>query len=268
MTAARKLDVSADAGAHYDLRGLDVLPTDGPTPVANMGYWGELGGTRATTLHQANLQSFRLVLDAAGIRPNERVLDAGCGFGTLALAASDRGARVTGLNLSEVQLAHARKSAAQRVLGPRFVLGSATDMPVASASMDAVISVEAAFHFDARERFFEEAARVLAPGGRMVLVDLVLAPPRHILEARAMESLSRRLAFPMANVYGIQGYADRVRAAGLEVRTAISIQSDVVPPFRRWMLKNALRHRAALKDLGMAPYLAYPWDYVFLVAGK
>lgn len=256
--------VAIDPGAHYDARGTDVLPTDGPAPVANMGYWGELQGHRARSLAHANAQAFSLTLDAAAIAPRDRVLDAGCGFGTLANLLIERGAEVTGLNLSAVQLAHAERTAPRA----RFVRGSATAMPFRAGSFDAVLSVEAAFHFDRREDFFAETARVLRPGGRLVLLDLVLSPPRHALEERALVSLSKRLSFPMANVYGIHGYAGRVRAAGLNVRTAISIASDVLPSFRRWMIRNALRHRVMLRDLGMAPYLAYPWDYVFLVADK
>lgn len=256
---------------HYDARAEHALPTDGPAPIVNMGYWGARGGARPSTLHEANVALFDLVLDAVGVREGEHLLDAGCGFGIAALrACGARGAHALGVNVSSVQLEHARRAADEGGLGDRvrFLHASVTAMPLRSESMDRIVSVEAAFHFDSREAFFAEARRMLRPGGTIAIADLVLTPPRGALSRGAIDSLSRSLAFPRANVYGLDEYAARIQRAGLELVERRSIAEDVVPFFRSWMIRNAWRHRGALRDLAQLPYLAYPWDYALLVARR
>lgn len=120
------------------------------------------------------------LLERAGIRSGERVLDVGCGFGgTIAsLNAGWQGLELTGLNLDPRQIARAR-----RLVHPRrgnritWLVGDACAIPCPSASQDVVLAVECIFHFPSRERFFDEVARVLRPGGRLVLSDFVPITP-------------------------------------------------------------------------------------------
>jgi cyclopropane fatty-acyl-phospholipid synthase-like methyltransferase len=173
-----------------------------------------------------------------------------------------------GVNVSDVQLSVARDAIAKGGLGGRVrcVNASATDLPFETASVDHVISVEAAFHFAPRAAFFREAARVLRPGGTLVVADLLIAPATGRAGAKLLEQLSRSLAFPCENACTLGEYRAEVASSGLRVSSAESIGRDVVSSFRRWMLRNALDHRAARKDLGAWPFLLYPLDYVLLRA--
>ena len=104
------------------------------------------------------------VAAVAGVAPGRRVLDVGCGFGgTLDhIRSRHPGCRMAGVNIDERQLRWARRLAAGPV---PFVAADGCRLPVASATQDHVLAVECVFHFPSRKAFFQEAARVLEPGG-------------------------------------------------------------------------------------------------------
>jgi SAM-dependent methyltransferase len=118
-------------------------------------------------------------LDLLSPRPGERVLDAGCGRGGATVRIAERGAEAVGLDLlpENVAEAQARFGSDPRV---RFAVADVTRLPertgaigLSSGAFDAVLCLEAAFHFGTKGRrlFLEECWRLLRPGGRLVLVD-------------------------------------------------------------------------------------------------
>ena len=105
---------------------------------------------------------------AARWAAGRRVLDVACGegYGTAGLAR--HAASVTGVDVSEAAIAHAR--AEYGSLGNvEFVAASCTAMPLPAASYDVVVSFETIEHIEAQEAFLDEVARVLKPGGVLVL---------------------------------------------------------------------------------------------------
>lgn len=98
-----------------------------------------------------------------------RVLDVGCGMGREAFALHGLGFRVTGLDISEKVVAGARNRAAELGIGIPFHHYDGGRFPFADAAFDAVILWAQTFGLlygdAAKENFFAEAARVLAPGG-------------------------------------------------------------------------------------------------------
>ena len=107
-------------------------------------------------------------------RPGDRILDVACGRGgsSYHLAQAYPGTDVVGIDLlpANVQVA-STLFANTRGLG--YQVGDAQRLSFAPASFDKVFCLEAAFHFPDRSRFLAEAARVLRPGGRLVLVDFM-----------------------------------------------------------------------------------------------
>lgn len=108
------------------------------------------------------------VLDAAGVRRGQRVLDVACGTGVLARAAAQRvgtDGEVTGLDASADMLAVARR------LDPSigWIHGRAEALPLADGSVDAVVSQFGLMFFDDRVAALREMQRVLQPGGRLAV---------------------------------------------------------------------------------------------------
>ena len=117
----------------------------------------------------------RRVLERAAIAPGDDVLDVGCGTGTLAVAAAGAARRVTvtGLDADASILERARARASDAGLEIRFDEGSATTLPYAEASFDVVLCTLMLHHLadDAKHEAARELARVLRPGGRVVVAD-------------------------------------------------------------------------------------------------
>ncbi|HEY3206671.1 MAG TPA: bifunctional demethylmenaquinone methyltransferase/2-methoxy-6-polyprenyl-1,4-benzoquinol methylase UbiE [Gaiellaceae bacterium] len=104
----------------------------------------------------------------AVVTPGDRVLDACCGTGDLALAALEAGGRVTGLDFSERMLERARaKSEAVE-----WVRGDALALPFADASFDAATVGFGVRNLDDLERGLRELRRVLVPGGRLAILEI------------------------------------------------------------------------------------------------
>jgi len=111
---------------------------------------------------------------AVSPRGDERVLDVGSGAGHTALAFAPHVREVVGLDLTQAMLDEARALAARRGIGNlRLERGDAMALPYPDASFDLVTCRQCAHHFERPEQALREAARVLRPGGRLVLVDSV-----------------------------------------------------------------------------------------------
>lgn len=114
------------------------------------------------------------LLALAGDVRDARVLDVGTGAGATALALAARGARVVALDLTPAMLERARAQAAERGLaGFETRLGDAAELPFGAAAFDVVSCRVCAHHFGRARRAVAEMARVLRPGGQILLIDSV-----------------------------------------------------------------------------------------------
>lgn len=132
----------------------------------NVGYWK--GIDNSIELAQINL--IETLLSFLSNRQGT-VLDVACGKGasTKYLTKYFDSSQITGINISEHQLSVCR------VIAPEcnFKLMDATRMELEDSSVDNILCIEAAFHFLTRRRFLQEAHRVLVPGGRVAMSDVL-----------------------------------------------------------------------------------------------
>ncbi|WP_222874654.1 class I SAM-dependent methyltransferase [Terrihabitans soli] len=115
-------------------------------------------------------------LAAAGLEPNGRLLDVGCGTGKLAIAAAQivgSQGKVTGIDATPGMITRARANARDSNSTARFYVEIGEKLPFTDASMTAVTSSYFFHHLpgDVKERALQEMWRVLMPGGRLVITD-------------------------------------------------------------------------------------------------
>lgn len=164
-------------------------------------------------------------IEAAGIRPGETVLDLGCGAGLDAfLAAGETGptGKVYGLDMTEEMLETARRNReAWGLENVEFLRGEMESIPLPDGSVDLVVSNCVLNLSPEKDRVFREIVRVLRPGGRMAVADVVALRP---LPERARRSLSAWSGC-LAGALSPEEFLRQMEAAGLretrvEVRKA------------------------------------------------
>jgi cyclopropane fatty-acyl-phospholipid synthase-like methyltransferase len=241
--------------------------------------------TGVEDLAAATAELTRLMVAAARLEPGVEVLDVGCGTGAPACRlAAEHDARVTGITTSAVGVGAARVRAAADGVDATFEQRNGMDNGFAEESFDRVWVLESSHLMRRRDRLVAECARVLRPGGRIALCDIVLRRPMPHEEVRRLRgplSLLREV-FGDARMEPIARYAELAAASGLVVDEQVDLTDATRPTFERWR-QNAVRHRdEVVASLGEADWRRFVeacgvierfWDdgtlgYALLAASK
>jgi ubiquinone/menaquinone biosynthesis C-methylase UbiE len=118
-----------------------------------------------------------MTLDLAGIAPGDKVLDVGCGTGTLTIAAKERAGasgEAYGIDAAPEMIEVARHKTRQKGVDADFQVGLIEDIPFPDDKFDLVLSSLMLHHLpeDLKHKGSVEIRRVLKPGGRLLAVDL------------------------------------------------------------------------------------------------
>ena len=199
-------------------RGGGGAPLRGGRGLAErLGYPGQL----LDAIPAEALASFAGVghhLDLAALEPGEAVLDLGSGSGTDVFCAAvlvGESGRVVGVDITDDQLDKAARLRDTRGLPQvQFVEAHIEELPFDDASFDAVVSNGVINLSPAKDRVFAEAARVLRPGGRLAIADIV--------SGRALKERTRRnvelWAACIAGAIPRSDYLEAIEAQGLHVK--------------------------------------------------
>ena len=177
------------------------------TAWANLGLWDDA----ASYPDAARALALRLG-DALALGAGQRVLDVGFGLGEqLKLWLTHYGVdSVVGLNPSTLQVSYAKDMLMRANLAERITLeakGARAICELPAQSFERILALDSAYHFDTRERFINESTRVLKPGGRLGLIDIVpttraLSGPRQLITPL----LAKLMRVPRANLYDTREY--------------------------------------------------------------
>lgn len=166
MIVPRASQTARAVADHYD--ELDPLYRD---------LWGEdvhhgLWRTGRESVAEAVTALSELVGHTLDFAPGDRLVDIGCGYGATARRFAAKGARVTGLSVSEKQIAHVSPCA-----GVTLIVQNWLDNDLPSSSFDGAYAIESSEHMVDKPAFFAQAYRVLKPGGRLVVCAWLAADP-------------------------------------------------------------------------------------------
>lgn len=137
---------------------------------AHFGIYDDNASTHASALLNTN----EIMGKMTGLKQGDKVLDAGCGWGGTSLwLAKEKGAQVHGVNITKYQVKECKQKAKKLGLQNEvfFVESDYCDTPFGDHQFDIVWSCESLCHAPDKRTFYQEAFRVLKPGGHLVIAD-------------------------------------------------------------------------------------------------
>ncbi|MFH9179958.1 class I SAM-dependent methyltransferase [Streptomyces albogriseolus] len=220
---------------HYDVGNEFYEIVLGPSMVYSCAYWP--APPPEGTLEQAQHDKLELVARKLALRPGQRLLDVGCGWGSMAIhAAREHGVNVVGITLSQEQAAYARKRIAEEGLTDRVEIRVQDYRDVADGPYDAISSIGMAEHVGS-ERYLEYATvlhRLLSPGGRLLNHQIARRPQRDESSYQVDEFIDAYV-FPDGELAPLGITVTLLERAGFEVRDVESIREHYALTLRRWV---------------------------------
>jgi len=185
----------------------------------------------ATYVLQARGADADRLAEMAQPLPTDRVLDAACGPGTSALRFAPRVRAVVGLDYTPAMLAKARATAAKTGLtNLSFSRGDVTAIPFRSSSVNVVTCGFSIHHLLQPAAAVSEFARILARGGRLALMDIIVAEPGRPEVNNRIETVRDP---SHVHTHTQPELLKLVESAGLLLRIAERVESPLM--FNHWM---------------------------------
>ncbi|MFF8973266.1 class I SAM-dependent methyltransferase [Streptomyces sp. NPDC014995] len=237
---------------HYDVGNDFYEIVLGPSMVYSCAYWE----SPDSTLEAAQRDKLELVCRKLALTPGQRLLDVGCGWGSMAIhAARDHGVNVVGITLSQEQAAYARKRVADAGLTDKVEIRVQDYRDVTDGPFDAISSIGMAEHVGA-ERYLAYARALhalLRPGGRLLNHQIARRPQSDETTYHVDEFIDAYV-FPDGELAPVGTTVTQLERAGFEVRDVESIREHYALTLRQWVtrLEADWAHAVRLTSPGRA----------------
>ncbi|WP_104169041.1 cyclopropane-fatty-acyl-phospholipid synthase family protein [Arthrobacter sp. SX1312] len=232
--SGRKHSKERDAAAishHYDVGNEFYALVLGPSMVYSCAVWED----ETVGLDASQEAKLDLVCRKLGLRPGMRVLDVGCGWGSLALhAAQNYGVDVVGVTLSKEQADLGQKRVSDAGLADRIEIRVQDYRDVDDGPFDAISSIGMAEHVGAHQigNYASHLYGLLRPGGRLL---------NHAISWNAGEmppdpdSFIPRYVFPDGEMLSLTAMIEALESAGLEVLDVEALRRHYGLTLRAWV---------------------------------
>ena len=245
--------------AHYDLGNAFYALWLDPS-MSYSSAWFE--GDPNQPMEQAQRAKVRRALRMAGAQPGARVLEIGCGWGTLATtAALEFGARVTGVTLSTEQLAWANDAAVRNGCARDIDLRLQDYRDIADAPFDAICSIEMveAVGREYWPQYFDAVSRLLRPGGRACIQSIVIDDRLWKQYIRSTDFIQQYI-FPGGCLPCPTEFRAAASRAGLVVEDEFAFGQDYATTLHRWR-ESFLAQRAQVLQQGFDETFVRTWEF-------
>ena len=220
---------------HYDVGNDFYERVLGPSMVYSCAYWDDAPGF---TLEDAQRDKLDLVCRKLGLKEDDRLLDVGCGWASMAMhAAREYGVTVTGVTLSREQAAYGRKRIAEAGLTDRIEIRVQDYRDVKDGPYDAISSIGMAEHVGTvrfRE-YADDLYALLKPGGRLLNHQIARRPEQHSEDDYRIDDFIDAYVFPDGELAPLGRTLTTLEEAGFEARDVESIREHYALTLRRWV---------------------------------
>lgn len=216
---------------HYDVSNDFYRLFLGETMTYSCAYFA----TPETPLADAQRAKYDLICRKLGLRTGMRLLDVGCGWGGMAIHATEHyGVEAVGVTLSQRQVAYARDAVAAAGLGDRVEIRMQDYRDVADGPFDAISSIGMFEHVGRAKlgEYFGRLHGLLRPGGRLLNHGICRPRGSHGLARR---SFADRYVFPDGELHEVGIVAQAMQARGFEVRDTQSLREHYALTLRHWV---------------------------------
>jgi cyclopropane-fatty-acyl-phospholipid synthase len=227
---------------HYDVPESFYRLVLGPTMVYSCAYFD----SPDDSLEEAQERKLELVCRKLGLRPGDRLLDVGCGWGSLILhAAVHHGVRAVGVTLSPPQADAARRRIREAGVEDVCEVRVADYREVADGPYDAIASIGMYEHVGRAEvaGYVRKLASLVRPGGLILNHGITRLTPG----ARGNKTFISRFVFPDGELHPLTTVLRAVESAGLELRDVESLREHYVLTLHRWVANLAADRAAAIE---------------------